>query len=242
MTIDIELNVCYYKTPQIRKIGAYMKGFNNLSKEYIAIDEIMSHRVSFDLTNVKAKLGWNDCAAILVESGLSWNYFKICLQKNKVITVNKSSTCQIRKVKRGLFKDSYCVVDTKDGGNSYTILYVFDKSKILKYPEINKCLNEEEIDLLLDQKQIEKIAARLLNQFDISKTHQEYESFCNNLPNACWKKKDFAKNVLAIFDEMGETELQTNVDKKFVKLNLCKQIARKFFTDLSAIKKQEREL
>ncbi len=219
-----------------------MKKLNNLSEKFVQLDEIMHYRVDFDFSKKKSEMGWNDCAISFVQSGTSWNYYKICLEKGKVITISKSSRCQIRKVENGIFKGSYCVVDLKDGGGSYTILYVFDRTNILKYPELKKYLSEKELDSLLDQKEIEKIAANLLNQFDISKTHQEYESFCNNLPNACWEKKDFAKNVLSIFDEMGESELQTNVDKRFVKLDLCKQIARKFFTDLNASKQQEKTL
>ena len=86
------------------------------------------------------------------------------------------------------------------------------------------------------------MSAEILNQFDVLKRVQDYEIFFENLPNNVWKQKDFAKNVLRRFEEMGDVKLQTEIDKKFVKLDLCKEISRKYFNDLSKKKEQGRTL
>lgn len=219
-----------------------MKELNYLSKEFVEIDSLMVYRAFIDFTSFKKENNWDDCCISCIESGTSWNYYKINLQRSKEIIIGKGSRCQIRRINKGLFKDCYCVVEARDGNDTFTILYVFDKMKLLRYPKFEKQMTAKQIDLLLDQKQIENVTAKLLNQFDISKRHQEYEFFCENLPDACWKAKDFSKNILAKFEQLGEIKLTTEVDKKFVKLDMCKAIARDYFESLTKKKNQEKTL
>ena len=219
-----------------------MKELNYLSKEFVAVDEIMQYKIFVNFAPYKERFGWCDCSMSSIETSRSWNYFKFNFEKGKVVTVFKRSNCQLRKIKNGLFKDCYCIIEAQQNDNSFTILYIFGKTKILKYPEMKKFMNEEQVDLLLNQKQIEKMSAEILNSFDITKPVQEYELFFENLPNNVWAKHDFAKNVLKRFDEIGEIKLQTKVDKRFVKLDLCKDFARQYFKTLSQKKEQEKSL
>lgn len=219
-----------------------MKKLNYLSKDFIELDSIMSRKVFVDFSQFKAEMNWDDCLISCLEAGNSWNYYKINFQKGKVIAVGKDSHCQIRKIENGLFKGCYCVIEAKKNENSFTILYIFDRTKILRYPEFKQFMSAEQVDLLLSQKQVEKMSAEILNQFDVLKRVQDYEIFFENLPNNVWKQKDFAKNVLRRFEEMGDVKLQTEIDKKFVKLDLCKEISRKYFNDLSKKKEQGRTL
>ncbi len=219
-----------------------MKELNYLSKEFIMISDLMHYNIYANFSKCREENGWHDCCVSSIETGTTWNYYKINIEKGRQMAISKSANCQIRRIEEGLFKGCYCVIEAKDASDTYTILYVFDKKNLLRYPEFKKFMTAEQVDLLLDQKQIESVAAKLLNQFDISKRHQDYEFFCENLPDACWKAKDFSKNVVAKFEQLGEIKLTTDVDKKFVKLDLCKSIARDYFENLSKKKNQEKTL
>lgn len=219
-----------------------MKGLSYLSKDFVEINDIMQHRIFAEFAPFKEKFRWHDCSISCIESSRSWTYYKINFEKGKVLTAFKRSSCQLRKIKNGLFKGCYCIIETQQSDNSFTILYIFDKTKILKYPEMKKFMTEEQVDLLLNQKQIEKMSAEILNNFDIAKRIQDYQLFFENLPNNVWAKQDFAANVLKRFDEMGDINLQTEVDEKFIKLDLCKEVARQYFKTLSQKKEQEKTL
>ena len=121
-------------------------------------------------------------------------------------------------------------------------MYVFDKYKILKYPEFKKLLSTKQVDQLLDKKQVEKMTAKMLNSFDLLRRCQDYEIFCENLPDCVWESEGFAKNVLENFEAMGQIKLQNEIDKKFVKMDLCKDAARQYFKKLSKTKQQEKIL
>lgn len=219
-----------------------MRELDYLSKEYVKISELMNYRAYADFASLKEENNWQDCVVSCIESGGSWNYYKINLNRGRLITIDKRSNCQIRKVEKGLFKGCYCVIEASDSSDAFTILYVFDNKILLKYPKFKEYMTEKQVDLLLDQKQIEVITAKLLNQFDISKRHQEYEFFCENLPNSCWKKAGFVRNVLDLFEAEKDVDLKTDVDKRFVKLEMCKDVARNYFKELSKKKTEEKML
>ena len=105
-----------------------MKGLNYLSKEFIDINQVVDHHVFVDFAPFKKNEEWKDCNISSFESGRSWNYLKINFEKGKIVTVFKRSNCQLRKIKAGLFKDCYCLIESQQNDNSFTILYIFDTS------------------------------------------------------------------------------------------------------------------
>ena len=221
------------KVPQKGEREKVMRKLNYLSDEFIEIDDKMEYKNSVDFSSYLKEVGWNDCQVGLVEGKNSWMYYKINFKNGKVITIRKESSCHLRKITNGLLKGCYCIIESQQKNNTFTLLYVFDEKDILRYPEFNKVLTAEEIDNLFKRENIEYMTAKLLNKFNISKNTQFYEIFCENLPQNCWKDGKFKTNVLNLFEKMGEVELSDETNKEFIRTDLCKERALKYFKKLS---------
>lgn len=214
-----------------------MKKYVNLSERFIDIfvgDE--SHK-RMDLEEF-TKEKWEGCPILSIECEQHWQYFALHLPNQKSVFCDRYSKVQLRKIEKGYFKNCFCVIEK----GKATTISILHKNGILIYPEFKKSFSLEKIDELFGDKNIETMVALLLNRFDVSRTYQTYQSFCENLPVSCWGNGDFKENVLEIYQRLGDVDLENVADENAINKEYCKNKSLKYFEDLSAKRMKTDEL
>lgn len=214
-----------------------MRKIFNLSERVINIfvGDQSYKKVDFE-TATKEK--WEGCPIVSIESEPHWQYFALHLPNQKSVFCDRYSKVQLRKIEHGYFKDCFCVIEN----GKTTTVSVLHKYGILIYPEFKKGFSLEKIDELFGDRNIETMVALLLNKYDVSKTRQTYESFCENLPASCWGNEKFKENVLEIYQRLGEVDLENVADENAINKDYCKNKSLNYFEYLSTKKSHGDEL
>lgn len=209
----------------------------NLSEKFV---NIFVGNQSYQRVELEAvtKEKWEGNPIVSIECEPHWQYFALHLPNQKSVFCDRYSKVQLRKIEKGYFKNCFCVIEK---GKSTTIS-ILHKNGILIYPEFKKSFSLEKIDELFGDKNIETMVALLLNRFDVSRTYQTYQSFCENLPVSCWGNGDFKENVLEIYQRLGDVDLENVADENAINKEYCKNKSLKYFEGLSAKRMKTDEL
>ena len=188
-----------------------MRKIVNLSERYvdILVGNQSHKRVGLEaVTNEK----WEGCPIVSVECEPHWQYFMLNLPNHNEVVCDRFSKVQLRKIEHGYFQNCFCVIEK----GRQTIISIIHDGGVLRYPEFKKDFSLDQIDSLLDDKNVEMMTALMLNRFDVSKSYQSYQTFCENLPASCWKDGNFEENVLEMYQRLGDVELENVADDNSV--------------------------
>ena len=152
---------------------------------------------------------------------------------NERVNCSKASKIEIRKVTAGIFKGQYALIENDEGKFNVYLLHTKGYIQLAK----NQKMDFEEINALFDRENFAKLTAKKLNQFDLEKRVQDYELFCQKLPDCVFNPKyNFENSVLKHF--FGN-DIKFAQDKylQLIRKSECKRMILDYFT--KTVKKRE---
>lgn len=217
-----------------------MNELKNLSEEKINLKNEVDMKNHINVFHMLEKQLWDDCPVCFIENSCDWTYFKLHLNHGRVIPCEKGRSCELRKIKNGIFAGNYCIIEKTSNFKDVTRLSVLHKDGILRYPEFGKDLSLREIDGVLDRKFVVGLIAEMMSHHDITAKYQRFELFCDGLPKSCWKQGEFAADILHEFNLGVGIKLEKNVDPNLVRLGRCMDKVKKTILNYSIKNKDER--
>ena len=190
-----------------------------LSKDCIELNGKTKYNHFFDCSELIKENHWQDCPITTLRSKTDSEHYYIKTKSGKIIPVDKSSQCLIYKILHGHFSDSYLLVESNYGLRE-TSLYILNHDKTLNFATIKQILTIEEIENILTNKTIAKRVANIIKTFDVSRSRQTCESFCENLPIECLKNDNFLREVS---EELNQTQIKIlgAANLKFIDIDAC---------------------
>lgn len=142
------------------------------------------------------------------------------------VNCSKANRCEIRKVTAGIFKGQYALIE--DEGEKFNVYLLHSKGAI-QLARSQK-LTAEEMHGLFDRENFAKLTAKKLNQFDLEKRVQDYELFCQKLPDCVFNPKyNFENTVLKHFFA-NDIKFAQNKYLQLIRKSECKRMILDYFT------------
>ena len=200
---------------------------------------------------------------ILITANFEAESFKVQLNglRDADVCLRKGLTCEIRKVKKGIFENCYCITEVgaikgRIHANAYIIhkdgiFALSSEEKISRYDDISAEEREllSSLDEKLDRKYIEKKTAIVLNTCDVfeSKNKKSYIRFLSKLPISVVTENRFFDNVSNHFFGMKEAYFNPQIAKEYADLISIKHRTTAFgyaknFIDNAIAEDNEREI
>ena len=154
---------------------------------------------------------------------------------NEKINCRKANSTEIRKVTAGVFKGLFALIEHE--GQKVNVYLIYPKGYVQLAK--NEKLDNSGINQLFDKEAIAKLTASKLNKFDLDKRVQDYQLFCERLPNCLFNpKNNFENNVLKYFFA-NDIVFEQSKHLALIKKSECKRFILSYFTKL--LKKKEAE-
>lgn len=142
------------------------------------------------------------------------------------INFHNAGHCEIRKVTSGIFKGQYAVIDLHDGKVN---VYLAHQKGFIQLAKDEK-ISFEEVNMLFDKENFAKLTARKLNQFDLEKRVQDYELFCQKLPDCVFNPKYNFENTVLKFFFGNDIKFAQNKYLHLIRKSECKRMILDYFT------------
>lgn len=149
------------------------------------------------------------------------------------INCSKSNKIEIRKVTAGIFKGQYSLIENQDGKFNVYLLHPKGYIQLARDQKIDF----ETINSLFDKENFAKITAKKLNTFDLDKRVQDYELFCQKLPQCVFNPKHNFENTVLKYFFAGDIKFAQNKYLALIRKSECKRMILDHFT--SVVKKGE---
>lgn len=162
---------------------------------------------------------------------------------NKQLPLDKSASAEVREIVEGLFKGCYVVVERDGIIEGRTRVFMMHKDGFLQIANVKELLADQAVEKMLTKEYIARLTAKRLNTFDLGQDRQAYRFFFEKLPKFLFtdEKIGFVESVEEYFSS-NEIELIPNQNNRFVKTELCKEEAAKFFNGFVQAYKDEKEI
>lgn len=205
-----------------------------LSEKNIRLDNKFTNNNEFNFADLLKDFGWKNFNL----NKATTTRYRSCYQvgDNFPLFFEKYNYCELRRVEQGFLKDSLAFIEKRKDGIYITCV---NDDQCLKLPAL-KIDSIEKVDEFLSIKSITNMTKEALGHFDLSKVHQSYEYFCENLPKNCFNNKYFIKQV---FTEIAKNEnlvVEGVKNLKFVNVSACKEEIQKYFLNLSKKRIEEK--
>ncbi len=210
-----------------------MSNIKNLSEEFIELKDLFSHKNELSFDEISKDEFWNECKGWRFYRHVNWKYFQVIPNAKEKLIVGSGEGCQLRKIMNGYLKGCFVVIEQELSSQGSVKLSVFGDNGILKFPEFKKHLTIEQIDSVLDDKNIEMMTAVILNKFDPCKKIQDYELFCDRLPSNCLRSGVFKGRVALNFNALGKMDIENVEDVRAINLDYCKNKTIGYFNHLT---------
>ena len=150
------------------------------------------------------------------------------------VNFNNASRCEIRKVTAGIFKGQYALIDVYNGKVNVYLAHPKGFIQLARDEQISY----EEINMLFDKESFAKLTARKLNQFDLEKRTQDYELFCQKLPDCVFNPKHNFENLVLKNFFANDIKFAQNKYLQLIRKSECKRMILDYFTKV--VKEGER--
>ena len=204
-----------------------------LSEKMIDISLLSKENKMLRLDEETQKAGFADCPVSILDSMGNYSYYKLLLSGNKMVIFDKCSHVGLREIKSGFMNGSYCIIESLRGEQGGHKLYILSGHKVLKMPVIHNVETLKDIDDLLCDEEMINLTAKMLNKFSTYHRMQDYEIFVGDLPKGCLQNPKFIDGVLKKFKELGEVQVESVVDAKYINTKACKERAEEYFKSLT---------
>ena len=144
------------------------------------------------------------------------------------VNCSKSNHCEIRKVTAGIFKGQYALIE--DDGEKFNVYLLHGKGAIQLAK--SQRLTSEEMQSLFDKENFAKYTAKKLNQFDLEKSVQDYQLFCQKLPDCVFNPKHNFENTVLKHFFANDIKFAQSKYLQLIRKSECKRMILDYFTKI----------
>lgn len=166
-----------------------MKYLSEKSIDFSKLRELLGNTAILDKFSEN---GWADFSKFSICVYPGSDYYRIDFGAHETLIIDKMLTSgSVRRIENGYFKGWFLMTVQTTKSVEYTI---FNKKHIFADFPI-KAKNIKDVDKELSNESITQKVIEELKVFDVTKTCQNYQSFCEKLPTECYKDKDFLFDI-----------------------------------------------
>ncbi|MBE7076032.1 MAG: hypothetical protein E7375_03080 [Clostridiales bacterium] len=198
-----------------------------LDKRSIRVDNKIGLETKVDFGKYAQELGWTDAPRLIATTDSGMTYYAFELPNHNRIAVRKGVRCEIRRINKGYLKDCYCLIE--DDGKTLEVNTITDNG-ILTF-QAPSCWHYEEMNDIFSDVSLQLMTVDKLTEFDVTRSVQKYESFCERLPNSCFRDPYFVAIVKrALVSE--RMRFSNVVNTKYINSKECATTAKDYFSTL----------
>ena len=199
-----------------------------LSEKKINVEKRFGTNNIIDLTKDVEALGWENFPCARATSPVGSRYYRFDLYAGKIVTFDKANAGEISRIEDGYFAGRYAFIEHERTGVNVTI--VSDR-EMLRLPS-TKVSNLVELDEMFSNENVQEVCIDLLHKFDLTRTVQEYQIFCDKLPKKCFEDGQFVNAVLNSLNDEDSIRIVQPIDRRFINLTECANETQTYFSKL----------